>query len=454
MSGDVPLPVTFSSAGSTDLDGSLVSYAWDFGDGSGSSDANPTHTFTTGGPFVATLTVTDNQGAQTTTTVFVKALNPNQLPVAHASANPITGIPPFDVVFNATGSYDPDGWLGNFHWTFSDGGEYWGTIAYATIYTTDPFTATLTVFDNRNGTGTTTVIVNPSNRPPVLDPIGNKTVDELTTLVYTTTATDPDVPGQTLTFSLGPGAPTGASIDPSTGVFTWTPTEAQGPGNYPLKVIVTDNGASPMNDFETIQVTVNEVNLNPIVDAGPDQEASEGQPVHFTGSFVDPGLLASPQAGESILWDFGDGVTTTGVLTPTHSFGNNGNFTVTLTVTDTYGGAGHTSLQVSTTNTPPDLKALPDRTVRPGQVITITGVLTDPGWLDTHTLTTEWAPGVTETLDLAAGVYEFQLSHVYTEPGDYIVTITAADPDGGLSSQFFTITVQLDYEVFLPFTQR
>ena len=183
-----------------------------------------------------------------------------------------------------------------------------------------------------------------------------------------------------------------------------------------MKVIVTDNDALPMSDFETIQVTVNEVNLDPIVDAGPDQEASEGQPVHFTGSFVDPGLLASPQAGESILWDFGDGVTASGVLTPTHSFGNNGNFTVTLTVTDTYGGAGHDSLQVSTTNTPPALEALPDRTVRPGQAITITGVLTDPGWLDTHTLTIEWAPGVTETLDLAAGVYEFQLSHVYTEP--------------------------------------
>jgi PKD repeat protein len=452
-SGDVPLPVTFSSAGSTDLDGSLASYAWDFGDGSGSSDANPTHTYTTGGPFVVTLIVTDNQGAQTTTTVFVKALNPNQLPVANASADPMGGIPPFNVVFYATGSYDPDGWLGNFHWTFSDGGEYWGTIAYATVYTTDPFTATLTVFDNRNGTGTATVVINSGNYPPVLDPIGAKTVDELTTLVFTATASDPDVPGQTLTFSLGPGAPSGASIDPLTGVFTWTPTEAQGPGIYPLKVIVTDNGTFPLSDYEIIQVTVNEVNLDPIVDAGPDQEASEGQPVHFTGSFVDPGLLASPQAGETILWDFGDGVTTTGVLTPTHSFGNNGNFTVTLTVTDTYGGAGHDSLQVSTTNVPPVLDALPDRTIGPGQVITINGTLTDPGWLDTHTLTIEWAPGVTETLDLAAGVYEFQLSHVYTVLGDYTVTITAADPDGGLSSQVFTIKVQL-FEVFLPLTQR
>lgn len=452
--GDVPLPVSFSSAGSTDLDGSLASYAWDFDDGSSSNEANPTHNYTTGGPFVVTLTVTDDQGAQATATVFVKVLNPNQLPVANASADPMAGIPPFDVVFNATGSYDPDGWLGNFHWTFSDGGEYWGAIAYDTIYTTDPFTATLTVFDNRNGTGTATVLINSSNQPPVLDPIGAKVVDELTTLVFTATATDPDVPGQALTFSLGPGAPAGASIDPLTGMFTWTPTEAQGPGIYPVKVIVTDDYPVPLNDFEVIQVTVNEVNLNPIVDAGPDQDASEGQPVYFAGSFVDPGLLASPQAGESILWDFGDGVTASGVLSPTHSYGNNGNFIVTLTVTDTYGGAGHDSLQVSTTNAPPSIEPIPDQIAIAGQPITINGLIGDPGWLDPHTLTIEWSPGVTDTLDLPAGVYMYQFSHVYATLGDYPVTVTASDSDGGQSSLVFIIRVQLYYQIFLPVTRR
>lgn len=296
--------------------------------------------------------------------------------------------------------------------------------------------------------------INSTNSPPVLDPIGDKAVDELTQLVFTATATDPDVPGQTLSYSLGPGAPAGASIDPLTGVFTWAPTEAQGPGSYPVKVIVTDNGASPMSDFETIQVTVNEVNLDPIVEAGPDQGAAEGQPVYFIGSFVDPGLLAYPQAGESILWDFDDGLTASGVLTPTHSFGNNGTFTVTLTVTDTYGGVGQDYLQVITTNTPPDLEALPDRTAILGQMVTINGALTDPGWLDTHTLSIEWAPGISESLDLAAGVYEFQFSHVYTSLGDYTVTITASDPDGGLSSQVFNISVRLFYEVFLPLTRR
>ena len=83
------------------------------------------------------------------------------------------------------------------------------------------------------------------NDAPVLAPIGAKSIDEGTLLSFTATATDVDLPANTLTFSLDAGAPAGASIDPATGVFTWTPTEAQGPGVYPVTVRVTDNGRPP-----------------------------------------------------------------------------------------------------------------------------------------------------------------------------------------------------------------
>src|SRR5205807_2253325 len=59
---------------------------------------------------------------------------------------------------------------------------------------------------------------------------------------FTATATDPDLPANTLTFSLSGTVPEGAAIDASTGVFTWTPTEAQGPGDYTFQVRVTDDG--------------------------------------------------------------------------------------------------------------------------------------------------------------------------------------------------------------------
>ena len=61
------------------------------------------------------------------------------------------------------------------------------------------------------------------------------------------TASDPDVPADTLSFSLG-GEPVGAVIDPVTGVFTWTPTEAQGPGSYDITIRVTDDGTPSQID--------------------------------------------------------------------------------------------------------------------------------------------------------------------------------------------------------------
>jgi hypothetical protein len=60
--GTVGLPMPFSSGGSSDPDGSIVSYEWDFGDGDSSTEANPTHNYDTAGNYSVTLTVTDDEG--------------------------------------------------------------------------------------------------------------------------------------------------------------------------------------------------------------------------------------------------------------------------------------------------------------------------------------------------------------------------------------------------------
>ena len=91
-------------------------------------------------------------------------------------------------------------------------------------------------------------------------------MDEGTLLSFTATASDADLPANGLTFSLL-GAPEGAAIDAETGLFTWTPTEAQGPGIYSFAVRVTDDGDPSLFDEETISVTVSEVNVAPILDA-------------------------------------------------------------------------------------------------------------------------------------------------------------------------------------------
>jgi len=102
---------------------------------------------------------------------------------------------------------------------------------------------------------TITIIVNEVNSAPVLGSIGNKTASEGTQLAFTVTATDSDLPAQTLTFSLDAGAPAGASIS-SGGAFTWTPSETQGGTTNTITVRVTDNGSPAQTDTETISVIV------------------------------------------------------------------------------------------------------------------------------------------------------------------------------------------------------
>ncbi|GAA3208060.1 carbohydrate-binding protein [Actinocorallia longicatena] len=70
-SGQAPLTVAFSSAGSTDPDGDALTYAWTFGDGGTSTAANPSHTYTANGTYTATLTVRDPSGATGTAGVMV-----------------------------------------------------------------------------------------------------------------------------------------------------------------------------------------------------------------------------------------------------------------------------------------------------------------------------------------------------------------------------------------------
>ncbi len=151
--GDTPLAVTFSSVGSTDLDGSIASYAWDFGDGATSTNANPQHTYTAAGKYVVTLTVTDNLGVSTTNTVSLDVTAPNILPIAKFIVTPPTGRAPLDVVLTSDGSYDPDGAIGNRHWNFSDGGDYFGNTAYHTFSRAGTYTVRLTVFDDRGAKG-------------------------------------------------------------------------------------------------------------------------------------------------------------------------------------------------------------------------------------------------------------------------------------------------------------
>jgi hypothetical protein len=135
-------------------------------------------------------------------------------------------------------------------------------------------------------------IPNQPNLPPTLASIGNKTVNELALLSFTVSATDPDAQ-QTLTYSLDEGAPAGAAINSESGVFTWTPTEAQGPNVYGITIRVTDNGTPSLSDFETISVTVNEVNVAPVLHPIGNRTVNEETLLTFTALASDSDLPAN-----------------------------------------------------------------------------------------------------------------------------------------------------------------
>ena len=120
--------------------------------------------------------------------------------------------------------------------------------------------------DDASGANPTTLMMNGSktvgatfeatlNTLPVLDPIGDKAGMANNLLTFTATATDSDLPAQTLSYSLDAGFPAGASIDAATGVFNWTPTSVQ-TGAFDVTVRVTDSGTPAQSAFETITITV------------------------------------------------------------------------------------------------------------------------------------------------------------------------------------------------------
>lgn len=140
------------------------------------------------------------------------------------------------------------------------------------------------------------------NRAPVLAALEpTYTVDEDALLTFTATATDADEPANTLTFTLDGGAPEGASIDASTGVFTWTPADAQSPGTYWVTVRVSDDGTPPLDAFFPVQIIVNEIN-DPPVNTVPAslQVLSRGQVV-FSQAAADPIMVFDPDIDSDAL---------------------------------------------------------------------------------------------------------------------------------------------------------
>jgi PKD repeat protein len=114
--------IAFSGSASSDIDGSIVSYAWQYGDGTTGFGVTTQHAYAATGTYNVRLTVTDDDGATgTTTQQVVIAAQPNQPPTATFNANPSSTTVGSPVMFNGSASSDVDGVIVSYTWNFGDG---------------------------------------------------------------------------------------------------------------------------------------------------------------------------------------------------------------------------------------------------------------------------------------------------------------------------------------------
>jgi hypothetical protein len=262
----------------------------------------------------------------------------NPLAVAASATDP--DLPPNPLTFELVSP--PDGMTidpltGAINWTPT---EAQGPNTYTITVRVTDFSPEAVNEKHLSDTRTFQVTVNESNQPPVLIMPTNQVVTEETPLGVTVSATDPDIPTNTLTFALL-DPPEGMSIDPASGVISWTPTEAQGSNLYTIVVSVTDNSPEAFNEKQfsvtnSFTVLVNESNRPPVLTVPADQVIGEQTTLALSASATDPDIPANPLT--FALLSPPEGMTidpATGAISwiPTEAQGPN-TYTITVIVTD------------------------------------------------------------------------------------------------------------------------
>ena len=157
-------------------------------------------------------------------------------------------------------------------------------------------------------------ITNPPNTAPVLAAISNRTIIAGATLAFTNTATDADLPAQTLSYSLL-NQPAGAGVNAGSGVFTWRPLVSQSGSSNFMKVVVTDSGSPNLSATQAFAALVTApaapqvsapalsggvFNLTITGDAGPDYIVQAS-----TNLFLWNNLYTNPSPAVPFLWTDG-----------------------------------------------------------------------------------------------------------------------------------------------------
>jgi len=412
--------ITFNASDSYDLDGTIVSYFWDFGDETNATGMIVEHSYPDEGVYTVTLIITDDDGATDATTATKTVLNRPPVAVFTESAETVyTG----EVIyFNASASYDSDGTIVSYFWDFGDGSNATGvTVEYA--YADDGnYTVTLTVTDDDGATASANATKTVLNRPPVA--IFTESAETVLTgeVIYFNASDSYDPDGAIVSYFWDFGDDTNATgaivshAYADNSVYTVTLT------------VIDDKGA-----IGTATSTKTVLNRPPVaVFTESAESAFTGEPIFFnaSASYDLDGTVVS------YFWDFGDGTNATGIVVE-RAYADDGNYTVTLTLTDNDGATSPTSSTKNIYNRPPvaSFTYSPDFPIA-GQNVTFDASASyDPdGYIANYTW--DFGDGNITTATTAV------ITHVYAMEGNYPVILNVTDDDGEMDAVISTLEIR------------
>ena len=415
VSGDAPLAVTFTGT-AIDAGGTIPDHAWDFGDGSSSSESTVTHTYADPGTYTATLVVTYSDSSTETASAVIAVSAANQAPQASFSASPTTGPYPLEVQFDATGSSDSDGSIAGYAWNFGDGATGTGATTSRTDTSAATFNAVLTVTDDGGSTSSAAQAIDVAvgNLPPAASfshsdvPLGSEAPISVS---FDASSSSDDGSIASYAWSFGDGATASGVTANHTYVIA---------GTFTVTLTLTDDTGLTGTQSETIQIDSHLFSTNKNRGHAPLE-------VIFQGT---PGGIASSQS-----WDFGDGSGST-LMGTSHTYASQGTYVATFSITyqDSSTDSDSVMIIVDPPNQAPsaELSANPVSGDAPLAVSFDGSTSTDA---DGTVQSYQWDFGDGSS---SSGVTS---SHTYTTEGAYSAVLTVIDDDGASDAASVTISV-------------
>ncbi len=286
---------------------------------------------------------------------------------------------------------------------------------------------------------TVDITVKHVNRPPVISPLKNFTVDENKLLRFKISAHDPDKEDKGKLKYRAENLPEGARFFPDSLVFRWKPTFEQS-GVYDNVLFIVQDPAG-LSDTARTTITVNHVNRPPVLAAIPAQTVDENQPLTIVLKGSDPdkedqGKLT--YSGNPLP----EGAQLQGnTFTWTPNYDQSGKYKITFTVSDgRLSNSKTVAITVNHVNRPPVLAAIAPKIVDENQLLTFKVTGSDPDKEDAGKLKLS-AGNLPQGATFNAQSGQFSWKPNFDQSGSYSVTFVITDPAGLSDSASVPITV-------------